>query len=93
MLASRIDSEEALRIGWVNELVEHKNNFEAAVEAIDAVISEVLTTGPMAVGEAKKLTLIFDRWKDSDEDLRKWTLEKTSEMRGSKEGQEGLIIP
>ena len=38
----------------------------------------------------EKLTLIFDRWKDSDEELRLWTLDKTSEMRGSKEGQEGL---
>ena len=87
MLASRIGSEEALRIGMVDQ---YEESPEAAVEAIDAVISEVLTTGPMAVGEAKKLTLIFDRWKDSDEELRLWTLDKTSEMRGSKEGQEGL---
>ena len=86
MLASRIDSTEALRIGWVNELVEHKNNFE---EASRKVIKNILTTGPMAVYESKKLTLEFDRWTGSDEDLRKWTLEKTSEMRGSKEGQEG----
>ena len=55
-----------------------------------AIISEVLTTGPMAVGEAKRLALTFDRWTDSDEKLRLWTLDKTSEMRGSKEGQEGL---
>jgi hypothetical protein len=44
----------------------------------------------MAVGEAKKLVLTFDRWESSDEELREWTLDKTSEMRGSSEGQEGL---
>ena len=49
-----------------------------------------MTTGPMAVAEAKKLTLTLDRWTESDEDLRTWTLDKTSAMRGSEEGQEGL---
>ena len=44
----------------------------------------------MAVHESKKLTLEFDRWTGSDEDLRAWTLEKTSEMSESEEGQEGL---
>ena len=34
MLASRIDSVEALRIGWVNELVEDKNNFEEACRGL-----------------------------------------------------------
>ena len=87
MLANRIDSREALRIGWVNELVEDKNNFE---EASREVIKNLLTTGPMAVYESKKLTLEFDRWTGSDEELRTWTLKKTSEMRGSEEGQEGL---
>ena len=87
MLASRIDSEEALRIGWVNQLIEDKNNFE---EACRELIKNLLTTGPIAVNESKKLTLEFDRWTGSDEDLRAWTLEKTSEMRESEEGQEGL---
>ena len=87
MLASRIRSEEALRIGMVDQLEESP---EAAASAVDGVISEVLTTGPMAIGEAKKLALKFDRWNESDEALRLWTLDKTSEMRGSAEGQEGL---
>ncbi len=87
MLASRIGAEEALRIGMVDQFEESP---EAAAAAVEGVISEVLTTGPMAVGEAKKLALIFDRWKDSDQELRLWTLDKTSEMRGSREGQEGL---
>ena len=87
MLASRIRSEEALRIGMVDQFEESP---EAAASAVDGVISEVLTTGPMAIGEAKKLALMFDRWNESDEALRLWTLDKTSEMRGSAEGQEGL---
>ena len=87
MLAGRIDAEEALRIGMVDQAEESP---EAAHEAVSGVIDEVLTTGPMAVAEAKRLTLIFDRWESTDEDLRLWTLDKTSEMRGSNEGQEGL---
>jgi methylglutaconyl-CoA hydratase len=84
MMAGRIGAEEALRIGLVNQVS------ESLEDAENPVITEVMTTGPMAVAEAKKLTLTFDRWTDSDEALRKWTLDKTSEMRGSEEGQEGL---
>ena len=84
MMAGRIGAEEALRIGLVNQLSESLEGAESSI------IDEVLTTGPMAVAEAKKLTLNFDRWTGSDEELRMWTLDKTSEMRGSNEGQEGL---
>jgi methylglutaconyl-CoA hydratase len=87
MLASRVSSEEALRIGFVNEIVDTCEDFQSSLEKI---ITEVMSTGPMAISEAKKLTLIFDRWKDDDSKLRQFTLDKTSEMRGSKEGQEGL---
>ena len=59
-------------------------------QSIDKIIVEIMSTGPMAISEAKKLTLIFDRWKGDDLQLRQYTLDKTSEMRGSKEGQEGL---
>jgi len=44
----------------------------------------------MAVAESKRLAMTFDRWMASDEELRLWTLDKTSQMRGSGEGQEGL---
>ena len=54
------------------------------------VVAEVMTTGPSAVTLAKELTLGFDRWTGSDEELRDWTLDFTSRMRGSNEGQEGL---
>ena len=84
MLAGRIGAEEALRIGLVNQISKSLEGAETSV------IDEVLTTGPMAVAEAKKLTLTFDRWMGTDEELRTWTLDKTSAMRGSEEGQEGL---
>ena len=87
MIASRISAEEALRIGFANEIVDTSEDFHSSLEKI---ITEVLSTGPMAISEAKKLTLIFDRWNDDDSKLRQFTLDETSKMRGSKEGQEGL---
>jgi methylglutaconyl-CoA hydratase len=87
MMASKIDSEEAKSIGLINAIAESSDGFSNSLEKI---ISDVLSTGPMAVAEAKKLTLTFDRWDGSDDELRQWTLDKTSQMRGSEEGQEGL---
>jgi len=87
MQASRIEADEALRVGFVERVVPLPENLDAAVEAI---VAEVLTTGPSAVTLAKELTLGFDRWMDTDEALRAWTLDFTSRMRGSNEGQEGL---
>ena len=82
MLAGRMDTTEALRIGMI----------DCVDDSLDesAVISEVLSTGPCAVTAAKELTLGFDRWNADDESLRLWTLDFTSRMRGSQEGQEGL---
>lgn len=87
MQASRINGEEALRVGFVEALVESNDDLEGAVERM---IAEVMTTGPSAVTLSKELTLGFDRWTASDLALREWTLDFTSRMRGSKEGQEGL---
>lgn len=80
MNAGRIDADDALRVGLVAQIGGDEST----------VIAEVLTTGPMAVAEAKRMTLTFDRWTGTDEELRLWTLDKTSAMRGSPEGQEGL---
>ena len=87
MMASKIDSIEAMRIGLIDFVVESSSDFD---DRSNIISQEVLTTGPMAVTEAKNLTLVFDRWDGSDEELRNWTLDKTSQMRGSEEGQEGL---
>jgi len=82
MLAGRMDTTEALRIGMIDSVDDSLDE--------SAVISEVLSTGPCAVTAAKELTLGFDRWNADDESLRLWTLDFTSRMRGSQEGQEGL---
>ena len=87
MQASRIKAEEALRIGFIECVVTDQESF---AEAIDSIISEVLTTGPSAATLAKELSVGFDRWTGDDESLRNWTLDFTSRMRGSREGQEGL---
>ena len=87
MLASRIGSEEALRIGFVDEVAGSADDMEVSVSR---VISEVMTSGPLAVTSAKRMVAELDRWDDGDESLRSWTLDLTSKMRGSPEGQEGL---
>ena len=87
MLASRIGSEEALRIGFVDEVAESPDDMEGSVSR---VISEVMTSGPIAVTSAKRMVAELDRWDGGDESLRSWTLDLTSKMRGSPEGQEGL---
>jgi len=87
MLASRIGSEEALRIGFVDEVAPSVEGMDAA---LSAVLSEVMTSGPIAVSSAKRMVAELDRWQGDDESLRSWTLDLTSRMRGSPEGQEGL---
>tara|TARA_B100000902_G_scaffold387236_1_gene431025 strand:- start:1586 stop:2452 length:867 start_codon:yes stop_codon:yes gene_type:complete len=87
MLASRIGSEEALRIGFVDEVVESADDMDASASR---VVSEVMTSGPIAVTSAKRMVAELDLWEGDDESLRSWTLDLTSKMRGSPEGQEGL---
>ncbi len=87
MQASRIEAEEAQRVGMIEQVVNSVDDLPAAV---DAMVSEVMSTGPMAVTAAKELALGFDRWTGTDEELRAWTLDFTSRMRSSDEGQEGL---
>lgn len=87
MQASRIEGEEALRIGFLERLV---GAYDELDEAVKSIVDEVMSTGPSAVTLAKELALGFDRWTEDDEALRQWTLDFTSRMRGSNEGQEGL---
>ena len=87
MLASRVGAEEALRIGLVSSIADSTEDFDSVSKT---VIEDLMSSGPTAVTEAKRLTEKLDTWTDSFEELRQWTLDKTSEMRGSREGQEGL---
>ena len=85
MQASRIESDEALRIGMIDQISDDQDG------ALAELIDKVMTTGPVAVSTAKELSLGLDRWNlQMDEELREWTLDFTSKMRGSEEGQEGL---
>ena len=84
MLAGRMDAAEALRIGMIDAVSSSEQNDSTEI------VAEVLSTGPSAVAAAKELTLGFDRWSGSDEEFREWTLDFTSRMRSSVEGQEGL---
>ena len=87
MLASRIDAEEALRVGFIAEMADSP---ESMHNSADSVAADVLTSGPMSVTSAKRMVAELDRWEGDDESLRLWTLDLTSRMRGSSEGQEGL---
>ena len=87
MLASRIKSEEAIRLGFVDEIVDSIDSFD---EAVSRSISEVMTSGPISVSSAKRMVAELDLWAGDEQSLRSWTLDFTSEMRGSEEGQEGL---
>ena len=87
MLAGKIDSNEALRVGFIDQLVDSESSLAtASVE----VAEEILTSAPIAVSKMKHLTSRLDHWDGTDEQLRSWTLDLTSEMRASTEGQEGL---
>ncbi len=77
MQASKINTAEALRIGMIEQVIE---GADAQQIALDSLVSEVLTTGPMSVAASKELTLGFDRWVGSDEELRQWTLDFTTKI-------------
>ena len=87
MHAGRVGTTEAQRIGLIDDVTP---DHDAAWATVDGLVAEVMTTGPSAVSAAKELALGFDRWTGDDLAMRTWTLDFTSRMRGSDEGQEGL---
>jgi enoyl-CoA hydratase/carnithine racemase len=76
LTGERFDAETALRIGLIEEIAD---DLDAAV---DRVLSELLTAGPEAVREAKRLI----RERPAGED----TAQIAARLRASDEGQEGL---
>ena len=76
LTGERFNAETALRIGLVHELADE---LDAAVER---VVGDVLTAGPGAVREAKKLI----RERPSGEE----TARIAARLRAGEEGQEGL---
>jgi methylglutaconyl-CoA hydratase len=76
LTGERFDAQTALRIGLVHEVAENLD------EAVERVVGELLTSGPEAVQEAKKLVREHP---DSDETAR-----IAARLRSGAEGQEGL---
>jgi methylglutaconyl-CoA hydratase len=81
----RFGAERALRIGLVHEVVED----EAALDArIDAILTELRASGPVATREAK--SLVRDLRGLTASEARAETVRRIARLRASAEGQEGL---
>jgi methylglutaconyl-CoA hydratase len=76
LTGERFDAATALRIGLVEEIAEDVD------DAVDRVVAELLSSGPQATREAKRLV----RERPSGED----TAQIAARLRASEEGQEGL---
>jgi methylglutaconyl-CoA hydratase len=76
LTGERFDAETALRIGLVHELADDLDG------AVDRVVGELLSSGPQAVREAKRLI----REHPSGEE----TAQIAARLRSGEEGQEGL---
>ena len=76
LTAERFDAQAALRIGLVSEVADDLDG------AVDRVVGELLTSGPQAAREAKRLV----RTRPQGEETAQWA----ARMRASDEGQEGL---
>jgi len=82
--AERFDSETACNIGLIDYVVSP----EELEEKINECITLVRSSGPLAVKEVKNL--IDNLSKMDNKDYKEFTVEKISELRISKEGQEGI---
>jgi enoyl-CoA hydratase/carnithine racemase len=76
LTGERFDAHAALRIGLVSEVADDLDG------AVDRVVDELLTSGPQAAREAKRLA----RTRPQGEETAQWA----ARMRSSDEGQEGL---
>jgi len=76
LTGERFDARAALRIGLVSEVADDLDG------AVDRVVGELLTSGPQAAREAKRLV----RTRPQGEETAQWA----ARMRASDEGQEGL---
>jgi methylglutaconyl-CoA hydratase len=76
LTGERFDALTALRIGLVSEVADELDG------AVDRVVGELLTSGPQAAREAKRLV----RTRPQAEETAQWA----ARMRANDEGQEGL---
>jgi methylglutaconyl-CoA hydratase len=84
LTAERFGADRAMEIGIVHDVVA-----EGDLDArMDALVPEILASGPRAVREAK--VLISGLLERRDAERRSFTAERIAAMRTSAEGQEGL---
>jgi methylglutaconyl-CoA hydratase len=76
LTGERFDAHAALRVGLVSEVAGDLDS------AVDRVVGELLSSGPQAAREAKRLV----RTRPQGEETAQWA----ARMRASEEGQEGL---
>jgi methylglutaconyl-CoA hydratase len=76
LTGERFDAETALRIGLVHQLADNLD------DAVDRIVGEILTAGPNAVREAKRL--VHERPEGEE------TAQIAARLRSGEEGQEGL---
>jgi methylglutaconyl-CoA hydratase len=76
LTGERFDAETALRIGLVHELAAELD------DAVERIVGEILTAGPNAVREAKRL--VHERPQGEE------TAQIAARLRSGEEGQEGL---
>lgn len=86
LTGERFDGIEARRIGLVHEVAQTR---EEANMIIDGIVDQLLSSGPVALSEAKSLIRYVAGAEITDE-LREGTAERIAERRTSDEGQEGL---
>jgi methylglutaconyl-CoA hydratase len=85
MTAERFDAERALRIGLVHEVLPDETALDAR---LDAVLAELISSGPTAVRQAK--ALIRESRSEPAAEFAARALEVAARQRVSAEGQEGL---
>jgi methylglutaconyl-CoA hydratase len=85
MTGERFDAERALRIGLVHRVVDEADSLDAAV---NDTLSQLMSSGPEAVRECKKLIAYVAS--HPLEDSIPYTIEAISTRRVSEEGQQGM---
>ena len=86
LTAERFSAAEALRIGFVHEVVEGRDGLDAAR---DRIVSQLLACSPGAIAASKDLIRAVTR-NYVDDEMMKDTARRISKQRTSAEGQEGL---
>lgn len=85
LTGERFDASEALRMGFIHQVV----TTDALDDAVDQLLKHLLQAGPQAVQACKKLVLdVAER--DINATLIRDTVERIADIRASSEGKEGV---